>query len=220
MKPRCTCGGFGSHASWCARWVDPGKKKPILRRTLAAVLLGALAVALALGGFGAAHELTPVAEQVAVTTERLLTVVRTLDGKLTTVVETETHTNNKVSTVQGPDRLVTVQRDGKTVVVRLPGRTVTDTTTDTVRLPGKTKVVTKTKTNTLTDTETQTETKEVDRPTTTTEHSTTTHTETETNNIPGPERTVTETETETDTQTVTDTETVTETVTEKDPPKP
>jgi hypothetical protein len=153
----------------------------------------ALGISGAVGGFLVARALTSDLENAFadVTSDRLVTVVRTIHGKLQTVVETqvETQTKTRVSTETGDTRLVTVVRGGKAVVLRVPGKTVT--VTDTVRLPGKTKVVTKTQTNT------------VDRPTTTTERSTTTHTET----VTGPQRTFTETETETVTETVTVTET-------------
>jgi hypothetical protein len=162
-------------------WRDPAKS----------VLLVALVIGGAVGGYLAARSLTSEFEKALAVTTNLVTVVRTTDGKVQTVVETqvETQTKTRVSTETGDTRLVTVVRGGKAVVLRVPGKTVT--VTDTVRLPGKTKVVTKTQTNT------------VDRPTTTTERSTTTHTET----VTGPQRTFTETETETVTETVTVTET-------------
>jgi hypothetical protein len=195
-------------------WRDPGYWRWRTRwRKAARLLLGAFA--LAIGGFLGAILLTP-AEQVVVS-ERLVTVVRTIGGKVQTVVETEVQskTKTRTQTETGDTRLVTVTRDGKAVVLRVPGRTITDIETDTLRLPGKTKVVTNTRTNT--ETETQTQTNTVDRPVTTTERSTTT--QTETRDVTGPERTVTDTETETQTETdtVTDTETVTETVTVTEP---
>lgn len=208
-------------------WRDPGYwrwlwETRIIRGTVRDVILVAAVLVLAVGGFLSVRLLTgedpPHAAEVT-TAERLMTVVRTVDGNVETEVVTQTGTLIET----GDMRLVTVVRDGKTAVVRMPGKMVTDT--DTVRLPGKTNVVTNTRTNT--ETETQTQTNTVDRPVTTTERSTTTHTETR--DVTGPERTVTDTETETQTETetetdtVTDTETVTETVTvtEKEkPPKP
>jgi hypothetical protein len=113
-----------------------------------------------------------------------VTEVQTVTGTVSAPAETE---------------LVTVRRNGRTLVIRRPSETVTDT--DTVRGRVRERVVTDTRT--------------VIRPTTVTQTGPgRTDTVTETRDVSGPTHTVTETETteKTVTEEVTETETVTVTV--------
>ena len=156
-------------------WRDPRYWRWLWERSRNDAVMGTLIVLLAVCGFLLAGALSPGSTAdspvvVAGTSERLRTVVRTIDGKTETEVVTQTQAQSGTVTETGDTRLVTVVRDGKAVALRVPGKTVTDTVT--VRLPGKKKVVTNTRTDTVTQTQTQTNT--VDRPTTTTDHSTTT----------------------------------------------
>jgi len=168
---------------------------------------------LAAFGLGVAGFLTSseIAQE-PVVSSRWVTVVHTLPGKNSVQVVTEVGT----VTETGPTdtQLVTVTRAGREVVIEVPGKTITNTDTTTVRGPVREHVVTttRTRTETQTKTNTQTQTETVDRPTTVT--ATTTQTETETRNVPGPTQTVTETDTQTVTHTQTETETATQTVTE------
>jgi hypothetical protein len=204
------------------RWASRSRWRPDGSEKLAAFCLLCLVVAFL--GYGSADWLSPKTEARAVTSERLVTVVRKTPGGLTTEVQTVTDTFTRPGQAFTESVLVTLTRDGETVVVRRPGRTITET------VDGKVVV------RRVTDTVTRTNT--VDRPTTTTMRETETRpgetvtgpgqttTTTETRDVPGPERTttetttrtVTDTTTETETQTETETETVTETVTE--PPGP
>jgi hypothetical protein len=204
------------------RWASRSRWRPDGSEKLAAFCLLCLVVAFL--GYGSADWLSPETEARAVTSERLVTVVRKTPGGLTTEVQTVTDTFTRPGQAFTESVLVTLTRDGETVVVRRPGRTITET------VDGKVVV------RRVTDTVTRTNT--VDRPTTTTVRATETRpgetvtgpgqttTTTETRDVPGPERTttetttrtVTDTTTETETQTETETETVTETVTE--PPGP
>ena len=171
------------------------------------MLVALLCISLAIGGYLSAGHLNDEPEVAAITSERLVRVVRKAPGGMTTEVVTET---DLVTRSRTETDLVTVVRDEETVVLRRPGRTVTET------IDGKVVV------RAVTDTVTRTNT--VDRPTTTTVRETETRpgetvtgpgqTTTVTRDVPGPERTVTETETTTETtavivHTVTETETVT-----------
>jgi hypothetical protein len=212
-----------SWRDWRWRW-NNGRRMDGSEKLAAFCLL---CIVVAVLGYGSADWLSAETDEAqAVTSERLVTVVRKTPGGLTTEVETVTDTFTRPGEAVTESVLVTLTRAGETVVVSRPVRTVTTT------IDGK--VVTREVTDTVTRTNT------VDRPTTTTVRETETRpgetvtgpgqttTTTETRDVPGPERTTTETttstvtdtttETETETQTETETETVTETVTE--PPGP
>jgi hypothetical protein len=205
-------------------WRDPGYWRWLwesrVSRDTKGMLVALLCISLVIGGYLSAVRLNEEPELTAVTSERLVTVVRKTPGGMTTEVVTETDmiSRTRLRTRTLPGERVTVVRDGETVVVRRPSRTVTETVTRdgkvvTVRRPG----------TTVRETDT------VERPTTTTVRETETRpgetvtgpgqTTTVTRDVPGPERTVTETTTETralHTVTETETETETETVTVTD----
>ena len=173
-------------------------------------LFAALAILLAVAGFASAGRLSEERSAQVVTTERVVTVMRKVNGGVVTEVQTVTGTVTARET-----ELVTVRRNGRTVVIRRPAETVTDT--DRVRGPVRTRTETDVRTKTQTETSTvdrpTTVTNTVDRPTTVTETGPgRTETVTETRDVPGPTHTVTETET--NETTVTEEVTVTETVTE------
>lgn len=185
-------------------WRHPGYWRWLwesrVSRDTKGMLVALLCISLAIGGYLSAGQLNDEPEVAAITNE-LVTVVRKTPGGMTTEVVTET---DLVTRSRTETDLVTVVRDEETVVLRRPGRTVTETV--------RGKVVT------LTDTAVRTNT--VDRPTTTTvtgPEVTVTgpgHTTTVTRDVPGAERTVTETETTTETMAlIVHTVTVTETVT-------
>jgi hypothetical protein len=204
-------------------WRDPGYwqwwwRNRVSGTTKGAILIS-LAALLAFVGFASAGQLSEEPSARVLTTERLLTVVRKVKGGVVTEVQTVT------GTVSAPTEteLVTVRRNGRTLVIRRPSETVTDT--DTVRGRIRERVVTNTRTDTVVQTNAvdrpTTVTNTVDRPTTVTETGPArTDTVTETRDVPGPTQTVTETETNettvteevTKTETVTETDTVTETV--------
>lgn len=193
-------------------WRDPGYWKWWWRNGVSGTTKGAIVISfaalLALAGFASAGRLSEEPSAQVVTTERLRTVVRTLRGGAVTEVQTMT------GTVHAPTEteLVTVRRNGRTLVIRRPSETVTDT--DTVRGPVRTRTKTDVRTNTVVQTNTvdrpTTVTNTVDRPTTVTA---TTPGTTQTVTTPGTTQTVTET----DEVTVTETETETVTVTTKKP---
>jgi hypothetical protein len=195
-------------------WRDPGYWRWLwesrVSRDTKGMLAALLCISLAIGGYLSAGQLNDEPEVAAITSERLVTVVRKSPGGMTTEVVTETDISTRPGETITDTDLVTVIRDGEAVVIPRPGRTVTET------IDGKVVV------REVTDTVTRTNT--VDRPTTTTVRETETRpgetvtgpgqTTTETRDVPGPERTVTETETTTETKavivrTVTETETVT-----------
>jgi hypothetical protein len=191
-------------------WRDPGYWRWLwesrVSRDTKGMLVALLCISLAIGGYLSAGQLNDEPEVAAITSERLVKVVRRTPGGMTTEVVTET---DLVTRSRTETDLVTVVRDGETVV--RPGRTLRETV--------RGKVVTRQ----VTDTAVRTNT--VDRPTTTTvtgPEVTVTgpgQTTTVTRDVPGPERTVTETETTTETRalivhTVTETETETVTVTD------
>jgi hypothetical protein len=199
-------------------WRDPGYwqwwwRNRVSGDTKGAILVS-LAVLLAFVGFASAGQLSEEPSARVFTTERLLTVVRRLNGGVVTEVQTVT------GTVSAPaeTKLVTVRRNGRTVVIQAPGKTVTDT--DTVRGSVRERVVTDTRTDTVVQTNTvdrpTTVTNTVDRPTTVTTPGTT-----EMVTTPGTTETVTREVTQTETVTETDAlviVTVTETVTVTAPP--
>jgi hypothetical protein len=208
-------------------WRDPGywrwlwRKHVRLDGSTKAALAVLLGIAVAIGGYLSAFRLAPEEEPQVLTSERLVTQVRKVPGGMTTEVVTQRDLITREGKTVTDLALQTVVRDGETVVIGRPGRTVTET------IDGKVVV------RQVTDTVTRTST--VERPTTTTVRETETRpsetvtgpTTTETRDVPGPERTVTETETETETTalivhtvTETETETETETVTVTEPPKP
>lgn len=189
-------------------WRHPGYWRWLwearVSRETKGMLVALLCISLAIGGYLSAGQLNDEPE-VAAITNKLATVVRKAPGGMTTEVVTET---DLVTRSRTETDLVTVVRDEETVVLRRPGRTLTETV--------RGKVVTQQ----VTDTAVRTNT--VDRPTTTTvtgPEVTVTgpgQTTTATRDVPGPERTVTETETTTETTALivhTVTVTVTETVT-------
>lgn len=181
------------------RWWWENRVGREVKVLLLVMVLGVFAA----GGYALAAEASKE-PTVVLGTERVLTVVRSKDGKTVTNVLTEMDTTTRSSTETETD-LVTLTRDGEAVVIQRPGSTVTDTNTRTVR--GPTKVVTDTRTVDRSTTVTNT----VDRTTTQTQTNTVTgpgQTVTNTTTVPGPTSTVTET----DEVTVTETETVTETV--------
>lgn len=190
-------------------WREPGYWQWWWRNRLSGTTKGAiliwLAALLAFAGFASAGQLSGDPSARVLTTERLLTVVRKVKGGLVTEVQTVE------GTVSAPTQteLVTVRRNGRTVVIRRPAETVTDT--DTVRAPARTRIQTNVRTETQTNT--------VDRPTTVTQ---TTPGKTETVTTPGTTETVTREVTQ-PVSTVTETDalvivTVTETVTVTAPP--
>jgi hypothetical protein len=182
-------------------WRDPGYWRWLWETRVDSSSKVALVVVLAalsaFAGFASAGRLTEESSVEFLTTERELTVVRKVKGGVVTDVQTVT------GTVSAPaeTELVTVRRNGRTLVIRRPSVTVTDT--DTVRGRVRERVVTDTRTDTVVQTNT------VNRPTTTTVTATGPG-RTDTVTVPGPTRT--ETETETVTEEVTETETVTVTV--------
>jgi hypothetical protein len=147
-----------------------------------------VAVAFGVAGYLSAERLAATEEAATFTTQRVVTVVRKTGAHRPPEVVTKTITQ------PGETDVVTVRRDGRRVIVRAPGETVTEALT--VRGPVQDRIVTDTRTNTVVRTET------VDRLRTVT---TPGMTETVTREVTEPARTVT--------QTVTDEVTVTEEVT-------
>jgi hypothetical protein len=167
-----------------------------------------VAVAFGIAGYLSADRLTAPQEAATFTTQRVVTIVRTTRAS----APPEVLTKSLTTTRPGETDVVTVRRDGRRVVVRAPGETVTEALT--VRGPVQQRTVT----NARTDTVVQTETTE--RLTTVTTPGTT---ETVTREVTQPAQTVTETKEVTITEpfiivTVTEEVTVTETVTRKGPP--
>jgi hypothetical protein len=158
-----------------------------------------VAVAFGIAGYLSAERLAATEEGAKFTTQRVVTVVRETPANTPPEVVTKTITQ------PGETDVVTVRRDGRIVVVRAPGETVTEALT--VRGPVQERVVTDARTNTVVRTET------VDRVRTVT---TPAMTETVTREVTEPARTVTQTVTEQ----VTVTEEVTVTVTVKPGPPP
>lgn len=191
-------------------WRDPGYWQWWWRNRVSGTTKGAIlvwvAALIAFAGFASAWRLTEEPSAQVSTTERVFKVVRKVKGGVVTDVQTVT------GTVSAPaeTELVTVRRNGRTVVIRRPAQTVTDT--DTVRGRVRERVLTDTRTNTVVQTNTvdrpTTVTNTVDRPTTVT---TPGETETVTHEVTQPASTVTETETDA-LVIVTVTETVTVTV--------
>jgi hypothetical protein len=153
------------------------------------------AVALGFAGFLAGGRLAETQEAGTFTTQRVVTVVRKTRANARPEIVTKTETVTK----PGETDVAAVRRDGRMVVRRAPGETVT------VRGPVEQRVVTNVRTDTVVRTET------VDRRRTVTTPGTT---ETVTREVTQPASTVTETNTAevTVTQEVTVTEEVTVTV--------
>lgn len=193
-------------------WRDPGYWRWWWQNRVSGQAKGALAVMVALAfgiaGYLSADRLAARQEAATFTTQRVITVVRTTRAN----APPEVLTKSLTTTQPGETDVVTVRRDGRRVVVRAPGETVTEALT--VRGPVQQRTVT----NARTDTVVQTETTE--RLTTVTTPGTT---ETVTREVTQPAQTVTETNAVTVTEEVTVTEafiivTVTETVTRPRPP--
>jgi hypothetical protein len=167
-------------------------------------VIGALACGVA--GFLGAGWLAATEEAATSTTQRVVTVA----GKTGAYAPPEVVTKSQTVTRPGETDVVTVRRDGRTVVRRAPGETVT------VPGPVEQRVVTNARTNTVVQTET------MDRPTTVTTPGTTVTTpgttETVTREVTQPASTVTETNAVTVTEEVTVTKEVTVTVTVTLPP--
>jgi hypothetical protein len=155
-----------------------------------------VAVAFGIGGYLSAEQLATSQEATTFTTQRVVTVVRKTRANVLPQVVTKSQTTTR----PGETGVVTVRRDGRPIVVRAPGETVTEA--HAVRGPVHERVVTNARTDTVVQTET------VDRPTTVTTPGTT-----ETVTTPGPTQTVT---TPGPTQTVTSEVTQPVTVTETD----
>lgn len=164
-------------------WRDPGYWRWLWRERVSGQAKGAIAVVVAvafgIAGYLSAERLAPPEEAATFTTQRIVTVVRKTGAYTPPAVVTTTATQS------GETDVVTVRRDGRTVVVRMPGETVTEALT--VRGPVQEREVTDTRTNTVLRTET------VDRLRTVT---TPGMTETVTREVTEPARTVTATVTE------------------------
>lgn len=171
-------------------WRDPGYWRWLWDSRVSGDTKGAIAllvaVAFGIGGYLAAHSLAATRDAATIVTERPVTVVRTTRATAPPQVVTRSRTVTRT----GETDVVTVRRDGRTVVVPAPGETVT------VRRPGEQRIVTDPRTDTVVRTETSPAT-----------------TETVTAQVPGPTQTVTQTSEVTVTDEVTVTEEVTEVVT-------
>jgi hypothetical protein len=185
------------------------------------------AVAFGIAGYLSADRLAATEDAAMVTTRRVVTVVR----KTGTFAPPEVVTKPQTTTQPGETDVVTVRRDGRRVVVRVPGATVTEALT--VRGPVEQRVVTNARTDTVVRTEradrlttvtapgtTGTVTRDVTQPARVTTVTTPGTTETVTREVTQPARTVTETNavTVTDEVTITEEVTVTETVRGGPPP--
>jgi hypothetical protein len=155
------------------------------------------ALACGVAGFLGAGLLAATEEAATFTTQRVVTVA----GKAGAYAPPEVVTKSQTVTQPGEPDVVTVRRDGRTVVRRAPGVTV--------RGPVEQRVVTNVRTNTVLRTETADRVRTVTTPPTTETMPGTT--ETVTREVTQPARTVTETKTEE--VTVTNEVTVTVTVT-------
>jgi hypothetical protein len=184
-------------------WRDPGYWRWLWRERVSGQTKGAIAVmgavAFGVAGYLSAERLAATEEAATFTTQRVVTVVRQTGAHTPPEVVTKTITQ------PGETDVVTVRRDGRRVVVRAPGETVTEALT--VRGPVQDRVVTDTRTNTVVRTETLDRLRTVTTPG---------MTETVTREVTEPARTVTQTVTDE----VTVTEEVTVTVTVKPGPPP
>ena len=167
---------------WGARVGDQAKS----------VLVLLVGIALGIAGYFGAHG-RAANEEPATVAKRVVTVL----GKTKATVPARVVTESRTVTHPSEPKVVTVRRDGRTVVVRPPAATVTEPVT--VRRPAE---------NPRPETVIRTET--ADRPTTVTEPG---RTNTVTQEVTQPVRTVTETTKVTDQVTVTDNRTVTDQVT-------
>jgi hypothetical protein len=161
-----------------------------------------VAVAFGIAGYLSAERLAATEEAATFTTQRVVTVA----GKTGAYAPPEVVTKSQTVTEPGETDVVTVRRDGRTVVRRVPGETVT------VRGPVEQRMVTNVRTDTVVRTETADRVRIVTTPPTTETMPGTT--ETVTREVTQPARTVTETKTEE----VTVTKEVTVTVTVTVPP--
>jgi hypothetical protein len=161
-----------------------------------------VAVAFGIAGYLSAERLAATEEAATFTTQRVVTVA----GKTGAYAPPEVVTKSQTVTQPGETDVVTVRRDGRTVVRRVPGETVT------VRGPVEQRMVTNVRTDTVVRTETADRVRIVTTPPTTETMPGTT--ETVTREVTQPARTVTETKTEE----VTVTKEVTVTVTVTVPP--
>jgi hypothetical protein len=169
------------------RWWWEGRVSGDTKRLIA--VIGALACGVA--GFLGAGLLAATEEAATFTTQRVVTVA----GKTGAYAPPEVVTKSQTVTQPGETDVVTVRRDGRTVVRRAPGKTVT------VRGPVEQRIVTNERTNTVVRTETADRVITVTTPPTTETMPGTT--ETVTREVTEPARTVTETKTEEVTVTVT-----------------
>jgi hypothetical protein len=188
-------------------WRDPNYwvwwwQRRVSGQTKGAIAL-MVAVAFGIGGYLTADQLAATQEAATFTTQRVVTVLR----KTRTNAPPEVVTKSQTTTHPGETDVLTVRREGRTVVVRAPRETVTEVRT--VRGPVHERVVTDARIETVVQTET------IDRPTTVTTPGTT-----ETVTTPGATKTVTSEVTQPVTVTETDrvvvvtvTEVVTVTVT-------
>jgi hypothetical protein len=187
------------------------------------------AVAFGTAGYLSADRFVETEEAATVTTQRVVTVVR----KVRAFAPPDVVAKSETITQPGETEVVTVRRDGRRVVVRGPGETVTQSLT--VRGPVVQRVVTNGRTETVVLTEradrlmtvtvpgtTETVAREVTQPARATTVTTPGTTQTVTREVTQPVRTVTETNPVTVTEEVTVTQevTVTETVKGKPPPPP
>jgi hypothetical protein len=184
-------------------WRDPGYWRWLWRERVSGQTKGAIAVMVAVAfgvaGYLSAERLAATEEAATVTTQRVVTVVRKTGAYTPPAIVTKTITQ------PGETDVVTVRRDGRRVVVRAPGETVTEALT--VRGPVQHRVVTDTRTSTVVRTETLDRLRTVTTPG---------MTETVTREVTEPARIVTQTVTDE----VTVTEEVTVTVTVKPGPPP
>jgi hypothetical protein len=131
-------------------WRHPGYWRWLWRERVSGQTKGAIAVMVAvtfgIAGYLSAERLAATEEAATFTTQRIVTVVRKTGAYTPPAVATTTITQ------PGETDVVTVRRDGRTVVVRAPGETVTEALT--VRGPIQERVVTDTRTNTVLRTET------------------------------------------------------------------
>lgn len=174
-----------------------------LARPAKLVLLGLLALVLGAGGFLGAVMLVEQTEQTTLV-ERTFTVLRTIQvSGEPPRVETEIHTvTTPIEVTTEVERVRTVRRNGKTVLVTLPSETITNAVT----VRGKDRVVTDMRTSTVVRTRDRFNTITTPGSTVTGPGETVTtpgRTETRETTIEGPTHTITNERTVTNEQTVT-----------------
>jgi hypothetical protein len=135
-------------------WRDPGYWRWLWQHRVSGQTKGVIAVLVAfafgIAGYLSAERLAATPEAATFTTQRVVTVVR----KTRVNAPPEVVTKSQTTTQPGETNVVTVRRDGRTVVVRAPGETVTEALT--VRGPIQERVVTDARTDTVVETETST----------------------------------------------------------------